>query len=377
MLNIRSARFYAIIALLFALTTGLLLIDKSTPFLPILGENERKQEITQLIKNYGLYAFPQNDKFIQGELKGIVSSLDDKYSEYQSIDEQKKFQDAVNQKYEGIGVKFENKNNALIITKLIENSPAQKSGLQVGDVLKQVNQDAVDNFSNLSEVVDKIRGEKGTVVQIIIERDGINRTFNITRNSVTNDLVSLELKNQIAVVTVSSFGQGLASKMVDIVRKINGSNVKATILDLRGDTGGLLDQATGVMSCFIDPNIVVVKEKDRNGISEIKTSDQGVKLANMPIYMLTDSSTASASEILVGAFQDVLHAKSVGQKTYGKGVVQKLFTLRNGDTLKLTVSEWLTPNNREINKKGIDPDIQVKIKDDSLDVAINEALKTN
>ena len=377
MIRIKTQNILIFLCVILTITSGVLLFDRYFPVIPNIGSGERKQEVERFIRNQSLYSLPTGEKVVQGELKGIVASLDDKYSEYQTVEEQKRFQDSVNQRYVGIGVKFENKDGNLVAAKIIDNSPAKSVGIMIGDVLKQVNDSSVDNFNDTSEVINSIRGDVDTTVRIIIQRNNQEMSFVITRKRVENDLVTFEIQNQVAIITISSFGQGLGSKMTEIMKTINNSNpqIKAMIVDVRGNSGGLLDEAVVVMSCFVKPETVVVKEKSRYGSLELKTKDQGQLLPNTPIYLLTDGGTASASEILVGALQDLSGAKSVGQKTYGKGVVQKLFQLQGGDTLKLTVSEWLTPKNRQIDKKGIDPDIKVKVKDNSFAVAMEEIKK--
>jgi carboxyl-terminal processing protease len=358
---------YLIIIVILTVFLVVLITDRYLPIIPLVSDYDRKLEIATLIKEQSLYNLPDQKKLTQGELKGIVLSLDDKYSEYQTTDEQATFQNAVNQKYEGIGVKFDNVNSDLVVAKVVENSPAKQSGVQVGDVLKKVDNVAVDDFNDLSEIVNKIRGAKGTVVKLQIVRNGQEKSFDITRNSVENELVTLDFKQKTAVITIASFGKDVGNKVKEAVVRINEkSEIQYLVIDVRGDTGGLLEEATQVLNCFVSPGQVLLKERNKNVTVETKSKDSGVRLKSMPIYILTDGGTASASEIMAGALQDILGSKTVGQKTFGKGVVQRLITLRNNDTLKLTIAEWLTPTGRQIDKKGIEPDIKVKPKQDSL-----------
>ena len=226
MLRIKVQNLLILICVVLTATTSILFIDKYYPVIPYTNSGDRKQEVERFIRSQSLYNLPIGEKVVQGELKGIVASLDDKYSEYQTVEEQKKFQDAVNQKYVGIGIKFENRDENLVVAKIIDNSPAKSSGIMVGDILRQVNDSSVDNFNDINEVINSIRGDINTTVQLIVQRNNQEINFVITRKKIENDLVTFDIQSQVAIITVSSFGQGLGSKMVEIMRTINSSNVQ-------------------------------------------------------------------------------------------------------------------------------------------------------
>jgi carboxyl-terminal processing protease len=189
------------------------------------------------------------------------------------------------------------------------------------------------------------------------------------RADIKADLISLETNGKFAIITVSSFGEGLDKRMQEIAAEIKANSaIEKIILDVRSNTGGLLNESVDLISYFVQPNSTLVLEKSKNknilGQFEIqKLASKQVKnsLVNYPVFILTDKFSASASEILAGALRDIRQSKIYGEKTFGKGVVQQLFPLQNGDFTKLTIAEWLTPNGQNIDKVGISPDVEVPI----------------
>jgi carboxyl-terminal processing protease len=189
-------------------------------------------------------------------------------------------------------------------------------------------------------------------------------------------MVSLEVRGEVGIINISTFGENSASKMMNVAAQVRSNqNIKKLVLDLRSNTGGLLDQSVLIASFFLPENSTFVKEVYKNDAKEEKTIAQSNSLENYPIVVVTDGSTASASEILAAALRDDRQVKLIGQKTYGKGVVQQVFTLRNGDLLKVTIAEWITPKGDKINLKGLEPDILVDLNKNSVDRAVEEILK--
>jgi carboxyl-terminal processing protease len=347
-----------------------------TKFLPavrslnISSDTNTQNEILSDIKDYYIGDYPSNDTLAQGQLKGIVESLDDPYSEYLPKDENQQFQDDLNKRYVGIGVAFKQNGSDIVADQVFKDSPAEKAGVQAGDVLQKIDDQSISNLS-LSDAAQKIRGPKDSTVKLEFSRVGKTFDFSIVREDITTDLITLTTQDDVAIITITSFGDGLDTLMANISQQIlKNPAIKRIIIDLRSNTGGLLNQATDVISYFVDPNQVILQEKTKTATTNDYSITEQNSLKNYPIAVLTDKNTASASEIMAGALRDIRGAKLVGQTTYGKGVVQKLFDLGDGNTLKLTVAEWLTPKGLEINKKGLDPDISVKVGDDSLATAI-------
>jgi carboxyl-terminal processing protease len=330
----------------------------------------RRSELLNIIdKNYLNKDYKPKD-IETAQLKGIVGTLEDPYSTYFSNSEYTDFQNSLDEKYEGIGIGFNLKKEGYAVTKVLTNSPAEKTGIKLNDVLQKVDDVDITKL-DFSVIGDKIRGKSGTSVKITILRDGQLVDFNVTRAALANDLVTLDVKNDVAVITITSFGNNVSNKFREIAQKVIADpSVKYLVLDLRSNTGGLLNEAVQIASYLQKPDQVVVNEESKQEEIQLKTTSKDISLESLPIVVVTDRFSASASEILAGSLRDNRGVKLVGQKTFGKGVVQSLFTLSNGDTLKLTIAKWLTPNGSEINKVGLEPDVKVLETEDSLQKAI-------
>jgi carboxyl-terminal processing protease len=329
-----------------------------------------ESELIGLIKSQYLRESPDNEKLIEAKNRGIVASLDDPYSEYITKAEEKEFESNLNQKYKGIGIRLEKIDTTYIVTEVLKNSPAEQTGVLQGDIIFKINQDLITAQTTINQIVQKIRGEQGTVVKIQFIRSGKPIDLEITRADIKADLITMETKGKFAIITISSFGEGLDAKMQEISAKIlKDPNIEKIIIDVRSDTGGLLNESVDVLSYFVEPNSTIVQEKSKdkktNG-EEFRTQKTISKpksnsLIRYPLFVLTDKFSASASEILAGALRDIRGAKIYGEKTFGKGVVQQLFPLQNGDFVKLTIAEWLTPKGQSIDKIGINPDVEIPL----------------
>ncbi|MBC7471758.1 MAG: S41 family peptidase [candidate division SR1 bacterium] len=368
---------------IFIFLGALLYINRNRLILPFKNNEStsqfenRKAEILNIIsKNYIDKDITNQEDVETAELKGIVSSLQDPYSTYFSDTEYNNFQNSLDEKYEGIGIGFNQKKEGYIVTKVLSNSPAEKLGLKVDDIIEKVDNEEIKNL-DFDKIGDKIRGKSGTSVKLTISRTGETIDFNVTRAPIANELVTLTTKNDIGIITITSFGNDVSSKFKEIVQKvIDNKNIKSIILDLRSNTGGLLNETVEIASYLQKPDQTVVIEQNKLEQTKLFTKQKNISLESYPIVILTDRYTASASEILAGSLRDNRSIKLIGQKTFGKGVVQSLFKLKNGDTLKLTIAKWLTPNGAEINKEGLAPDIKAYEGDDIIQKAI-EALKNN
>jgi len=368
--------FLTILTIVLAVSTSFLSYDKF-----IVRKNENKidfstrNEVRRIIEKNYLNSIPSDKDFQKGELRGFVAALEDPYSEYLVKADGEKFNDTLNQRYEGVGIRFNQLEVDIVVDKVFKNSPAEKAGVLKGDVLKAVDDKDTLN-QKVTDVADKIRGPKDTVVKLTVSREGKNQVFSITRQKVVTDLIYLDFEGDTAIIEITSFGENLDQKMAEITKQIKAkSEIKNIIVDLRGDSGGLLDQAVEVISYFVEPNSIALYEKDKNSQDPIRTSLKSPSLENYNLAVLVDNYSASASEIMAGAMRDLKKAKIVGQKTFGKGVVQRLFELNNGDKLKLTIAEWLTPNGTQINKKGLEVDIQVPLKEDGKKAALQSFKK--
>jgi carboxyl-terminal processing protease len=337
--------------------------------------DKKKQQLVSVINKNSITTIGDEKALETAQLKGIVASLQDPYSEYLSADEYKKFRDGIDEKYEGIGIKFNQKDGKYTITKVLKDSPALKAGLQIDDMLSKINGEDIAAIP-FDEIAKKIRGKSGTAVELELLRAGQPVTVSVTRSPIQNELVTLEKRGNVGIITISSFGSSTAAKFKEVAQTIlNDSSITALVLDMRSNTGGLLKESIDVASMIADEGVVMVKEKTKNGDETLKTNKQSLSLGKYPMVITVDSITASASEILAAGLRDTKQVKIVGQKTYGKGVVQSLYPLENGDTIKLTTAEWFTPKDQQINKKGVVPDIVIPQTEDAIVKAIEELKK--
>lgn len=300
-----------------------------------------------------------------GALKGLVSGLNDPYSVYFDPEEAEKFNADLNETFVGIGAQIGIKDEKLTIVAPLEDSPAEKAGLEPADWIVTINGVETHGMS-VEEAVSNIRGEQGTEVVLQISRSGLSalKEIKIIRQQITVDSVKWKMEDgNIMVISISTFNQDTTSLFRDAVQEALAKNAQGIILDLRSDPGGLLTAAVDVASAWIgyDP---VVSEKGKNS-GNVFHGVTSARLKDIPTVVLVDEGSASASEIVAGALQDYGYAKLVGTKTFGKGSVQEYQELPDGSAIKITVAEWFTPKGRNINKTGIEPDILVEFDADA------------
>lgn len=360
--------FLTLLCIVFFITSSLLAIEKFAPNLSPLDFGAR-QQIKDIIKSEFIGDYPSDRAIYEGEMKGFVYATGDPYSAYFPKREAEAFDDSLNERYAGIGVRFDydKDETEFWIDEVFSNSPAEIAGVQSGDHLLEVDGQSVHVFDGFSQIGEAIRGEAGTQVDLKFERGGEMLDFQITRGFVEMDLVTVDFEEEVAVVRILSFGNEMDPEMQRVILQIlENSDVNKIILDLRSNTGGVLDESINVASYFLDPDLVVVREEGKDYVEETKTSLKQYGLQDYQTVVLVDGVSASASEILAGALRDHRGLPLIGQTTYGKGLVQKLYQLKDGGQLKLTVAEWFTPNGSEINEVGLDPDIRIGVTKDVL-----------
>lgn len=306
-------------------------------------------------------------KLIEGAKRGLVQAAGDPYTVYFDDKEAKEFLSDLDGTFTGIGAELSSKDGKLVVVSTIDGSPAKNAGLLAGDNIVKVNDQATSSWS-VDEAVSKIRGEKGTSVKITILRGSDLKEFNITRDTINNPSVTYsETPDNIGYMRLSRFAQNdtamLAKTAAD---EFKAKGVKGVILDLRGDGGGYVNAAQSVASLWLGNGKTVVSErKDGKTVDELKTNGDAI-LEGMPTIVLIDGGSASASEIVAGALHDYKAAQLVGVKSFGKGSVQEIVDAPGGGQLKVTVAQWFTPNGKNINKAGIQPDINVAISNDQI-----------
>jgi carboxyl-terminal processing protease len=325
-----------------------------------------------------------NTLLMQGAINGMMQSLGDPHSTYMTPQE---YTDATSQlagSYAGIGAYVDTSSKLLTITKPIPGAPAEKAGLQAGDQIIAV--DGTDVTSLDPETVrQKVLGAEGSTVKLTIQRPGQTAPFDvqITRATiVVPSVTSKMLANNIAYIQISTFGDTTANDLHKQLSALMAQNPKGLILDLRDNGGGYLDTAISVASEFI-PSGVIVSEKSGTGTLTPYNATPGGLATNksLPMIVLVNAYSASASEIVSGALQDTGRAKLLGVTTYGKGSVQNWVPLSNNQgAVRVTIARWLTPNGRTIDKKGLTPDIVVPMtaddikanRDPQLDAAVKQ-----
>ena len=304
------------------------------------------------------------EKLKDGAIKGYVEGLGDKYTEYISKDEMKKFTENINGSFMGIGIYMiaDESSGKIIVHHPISDSPAYKAGIKAGDVIVSV--DGVEyGYDELNTIADHIKGEAGTKVKLVIERDGKNIDFEIERAKIeTNPITSKMLEKDIGYLNLPSFDKDVSKKLKEKIDDLTAKGAKSLILDLRNNGGGMVDECEEITDLFLDKDKTIMTTKDKKGNVQ-KSVTKNKKTYDLPLVILVNENTASASEILTGALKDNNRIKVIGTKTYGKGVIQSVFNLSDGSGLKITTAEYFTPNGIEINKKGITPDIEVKLPD--------------
>lgn len=319
-------------------------------------------------------------KLIEGAARGLVDAAGDEYTTYMTSDEMKELQTDLSGEIEGIGVEIgQNKDGYLSVISVLDDSPAIKAGLKAGDLIEKI--DGRDSLKwNASQGASKVRGKSGTQVKLTIVRDNEEKEFTITRAKIDNPSVKWEIKNNnIGYMRISTFGDDTTDLAEQAAQEFKDKNVKGVVLDLRGNTGGYVDAARGVSSLWLDEGATITQERNGKGqvLDTVKATGDNI-LKGAPTVVLIDGSTASASEITAGALHDLAGAKLVGQKSYGKGVVQEVVNLNNGDELKVTVAKWYTPKGKNIQKQGIEPDEKVDMTAEQYnsgdDTQLNKAL---
>ena len=298
----------------------------------------------------------------EGVYKGLLESLDDPYSVYYTHDELVQLQQQTEGIYYGIGayISQDNEMGYVRVSKIIKNTPAEASGLQQADYLYKVDGEDMQGKDS-SYVVSKIKGEAGTKVTITVVREGATDPIDIEveRQKIESPTVEYQmLDNDMAYIQITEFDLVTTEQFEEAYKQAQADGMKGLILDLRSNPGGNLSTVCDIARMILPKGLIVYTE-DKYGKREEYTCD-GANQIKVPLVVLTNGYSASASEILAGAVKDYGIGTLVGTTTYGKGIVQKVINLSDGSAVKLTVSNYFTPNGNNIHKIGIDPDVEVE-----------------
>ena len=303
-------------------------------------------------------------KLEEGMRQGLVKAAGDPYTEYLNPEASKELEEDLSGSFEGIGAELGKDKESIVIVSPIAGFPAEKAGLKPKDIIAEINGESTYDLT-LSEAVKKIRGPKGTKVKLGIIRDGKVLEFEITRDQIVIPSVTSEVVDgNIGVIKISRFGEDTTGLVTEYAKELKAKNVKAVILDLRGNPGGLLPVSVDVASIWLKKGDTVLQEKRDGQVIKTYFASGNPILNGIPTVILINEGSASASEIVAGALKDNNAATLIGEKSYGKGSVQEIHKLDLGGALKVTIARWFTPGGRNIDKEGIEPDQKVTISDE-------------
>ncbi len=326
----------------------------------VVPKSDILQAVWQLINDEYLYQEKvKADEAAYSAIEGMVQSLDDPYTTFLRPAKAQNFRSQIKGEVTGIGAQVEDKSGVLTIVTPLTGSPAERAGLLPGDEILAADGTSLTGIGFL-EAVDRVRGPKGTSVRLRIRRGGSEFDVSVQRDIVTVPEVEVKLMDGVGIVKLMQFGQATDTKLRGEMEKLQEKKPRGIILDLRNNPGGLEHAAGVVVSNFVPKGTVVtmIKSKDRN--EEHRTEEDQIIDANIPMVVLVNGGSASASEIVAGALQDLGRATIVGEKTFGKGTVQAVLQFSDLSSLKITIAQWLTPKGRAIDKVGIVPDVTVQ-----------------
>lgn len=299
-------------------------------------------------------------EIIEGAKKGLTESLGDVYTVYMDAEETSEFYDDLHGNVgSGIGVEMGLRDGYVRVLRTLPDNPAREAGILAGDILYKVDGEEVYDLST-DEIAKKVRGEEGSEVTVTVVRDGKEKSYTMKRETINNVSAYVDYDGSTAIVTVTRFDEDTGKMVQDFAKDFEKKGVKKVILDLRGNGGGYVSAAQDMLSLWIDGEPILIQKSKHFGDSTTAAYSGKAILKDMKTVVLVNGSSASASEIVAGALQDYEKATIVGEKTYGKGVVQNLYDLSEGTVLKVTTAAWYTPKDRTINETGITPDVEVE-----------------
>lgn len=324
-------------------------------------------------------------KMYYGALKGIAASVEDPYTFFLTPEENVQAKDDLGGKFEGIGAQLGLKDNHIVVIAPLKKSPAERAGVKAGDIIVKVNDQSTEAWT-LFKAVSTIRGKKGTKVKLTVLRQGKELTFDMLRDEITVESVELTYEQNVAVLKLNRFGDDTNRQwdtaITAVAKKWHDKQITGMILDMRDNPGGYLQSSVYIASEFLPKGKVVVKQQYTNTPSEVYRVEREGKLTDIPLVVLVNKGSASASEIVAGALRDHKRVKLVGETTFGKGSIQEALDLKGGAGLHVTVAKWILPGGDWINGRGVKPDfvVEIKIKEGNTttrqdDVQLDKALE--
>ena len=322
-------------------------------------------KIKTTIDKYYLWKNDINEENLKNSaIKGYVAGLGDEYTEYIPSDEMKEYTENITGSFVGVGIYMvaDKETDRVLVYYPIPESPAEKAGIKSGDLIISV--DGVEYTSkDFDRIASFIKGEAGTTVNLVIERDGEKIPFDLTREKITtNPITAKMIEGNIGYLKIPSFDEDTADSFKEKVQELQNKGAQKLIIDLRNNGGGIVDEAVDIADMFLDKGKTIYSSVD-NKDKKTVTSSKNDPIFKMNVIILVNENSASASEILACSMQDNDRAKLVGTKTFGKGIIQTLLSLTDGSGLKITTEQYYTPKGTSIHKDGIKPDEEVKLPD--------------
>lgn len=377
----RAIMLIIITALLSSLITAILVNERFTSSSSIdsiasgdgtTGIEKTLASIRTILENKYIGEL-DDEQMLETAIKGYVAGVGDQYTVYYTPEEMDEEYNTAMGNYVGIGIYMvaNNTEGTITIVEPMEGSPAEEAGLQEGDLITKVDGEEV-TVDNVSEISDKIKGEEGTKVKLEITRGEETFEVEVERRKIeVSHINSTMVEGNIAYIQIEDFDGGAAEEFKENYEELKSQGATSLIIDIRNNGGGVVDEAIDILEMICDKDSTLLIETNKDGEeTEIKSKEDPI--IDVPIVVLVNENSASASEILAGALKDYDKATIIGVKTYGKGVIQTLYRLSDGSGLKITTDEYCTPNRNKINEVGIEPDIAVE-----LDNGITEMIDEN
>ena len=327
----------------------------------------------EISKSYVDESVLGDEKMVYGAIKGMVNSLEDPYTVYMDPQESKNFSESLNGQLEGIGAELSVNDKSLVIVSPLRDSPAERAGLLPGDIIFKIG-DKLASDMTLFDAIMSIRGEKGTTVKLTIIRKNVDEPFevSIVRDKIDIESVTVEkLKNGIVYMSVNQFNDKTDAEFGKAISDMILDPPKGLIVDFRYNGGGYLDIAVDLLSYLLPMKSKAVEIRQKNDKNEMMYTNGNPKLIDVPLVVLVNEGSASASEIVAGAVQDLDRGVVMGTKTFGKGTVQQVENFKDGSSIRMTIAKWYTPAGRNINKVGLTPDVVVEMKDSDVEKKVD------
>ncbi|MBO7657507.1 S41 family peptidase [Candidatus Saccharibacteria bacterium] len=323
-----------------------------------LDQSELDEVYNKLAETYN--GEINNEVLTEGAKKGMVEAVGDVYTVYMDAKESADYTDALHGNVgAGIGVEMGLRDGYVRVLRVLPDNPALKAGIMIGDIFYKIDGEEVYTWSS-SDIAKKLKGEPGTEVVVTMARNGKEVEFKMQREEINNVSFYTKYDGKTAIITVLRFDNNTGTGIQKEVEGFKDKGIEKVILDLRGNGGGYVSAAQDLLSLWLDGEVMLIQKSAHFGEEKMSTASGKASLKDMKTIVLVNGSTASASEITAAALKEYGKAKIVGTKTYGKGVVQKMYNLSGGGMLKVTTAEWLTPRSNSINGEGVTPDVEIE-----------------